>query len=312
MLRIPRPVGTLFFLLAWMMPWRPAYCIRAEQSKLSFFVHRRDLIGRHIAKYGSHEPELTRWISDYLATSSQGLFVDVGANLGWYAVHAAQHTAVETVIAFEPDLFNGWLLDSNLSLNGIDNVIVNTCAVGAQRGFVRLYRYKSSNCGRHSVLTNYGYGSRLVPMTDLDTALENLGLADRPVLIVKIDVEGYEPEVVAGASQTLARADVVIMEYSPGLGRAGGLSPESMINQLYAAGLLPYQLGADEWTKESPSSSRQFEGQMHLIWVRAGKEKSLRTGGAASSFLPTDKAALLRLVETWRRLAERGREGPGS
>lgn len=93
--------------------------------KTVFFVHRRDLIGRHIAKYGSHEPVLTRWISDYLATSSRGLFVDVGANLGWYAVHAAQHTAVETVIAFEPDSFNGWLLDRNLSLNGIDNVIVN-------------------------------------------------------------------------------------------------------------------------------------------------------------------------------------------
>ena len=103
MLRIPRPIGTLFFLLAWLMPWRPAYCIRAEHSKLSFFVHRRDLIGRHIAKYGSHEPVLTRWISDYLATSSQGLFVDIGANLGWYAVHAARHTAVKTVIAFEPD-----------------------------------------------------------------------------------------------------------------------------------------------------------------------------------------------------------------
>ena len=88
------------------------------------------------------------------------------------------------------------------------------------------------------------------------------------------------------------------MEYSPGLGRAGGLSPESMIDQLYAAGLLPYQLGANEWTKESPSSSRQFEGQMHLIWIRAGKEKSLSIGDAANLFLPTDKAALLRLANS--------------
>ena len=43
------------FLLAWLMPWRPAFRTRAKQSKLSFFVHRRDIIGRHIAKYGSHE-----------------------------------------------------------------------------------------------------------------------------------------------------------------------------------------------------------------------------------------------------------------
>ena len=83
---------------------------------LSFYVHHRDLIGRHIAKYGRHEPIPTGWLNDYLATAKPGLFVDVGANLGWHAVHAAQHRAVETVVAFEPDPFNAWLLDRNLAL----------------------------------------------------------------------------------------------------------------------------------------------------------------------------------------------------
>ena len=172
MLRIARPVGTLIFLLAWLVPWRPAFRTRAKQSKLPFFVSRRDIIGRHIAKYGTHEPLLTQWISDHLAGSPRGIFVDVGANLGWYAVHAAKHKAVETVVAFEPDLFNAWLLGRNLSLNCIDNVVVSTCAVGARRGLVRLHRYKDSNRGRHSVLADYGRGSQIVPVTDLDTELE--------------------------------------------------------------------------------------------------------------------------------------------
>ena len=143
MMRIPRPVGTLLFLSAWLTPWRPAFRTRAKQSKLSFFVHRRDLIGRHIAKYGTHEPLLTQWLSAYLATSSRGIFVDVGANIGWHAIHAAQHKTVETVVAFEPDAFNAWLLDRNLSLNGIGNVVVNTCAVGARPGLIRLHRYRA-------------------------------------------------------------------------------------------------------------------------------------------------------------------------
>ena len=109
-MRIPRPVGTLIFLLAWLVPWRPAFRIRARQSKLSFFVHRRDYLGRHIAKYGTYEPLLTQWISDYLTTSSRGIFVDVGANLGWHSLHASQHETVDTVVAFEPDPFNAWLL----------------------------------------------------------------------------------------------------------------------------------------------------------------------------------------------------------
>jgi FkbM family methyltransferase len=311
MMRIPRPVGTFLFLLAWLTPWRPAFRVRAKQSKLSFFVHRRDLIGRHIAKYGACEPLLTRWLSAYLATSSLGIFVDVGANLGWHAIHAAQHKAVETVVAFEPDAFNAWLLDRNLSFNGIGNVVVNACAVGARRGFIRLYRYKSSNCGRHSVLADYGYGSRLVPITELDTALDTLGMADRPVLIVKIDVEGYEPEVVLGATQTLARADVAIIEYSPGLSRAGGLAHEDMLDWLYAAGLSPYRLRGDEWTEENPTSTGRFNGQMDVIWIRAGKENALSTNDAGNLIVPIDKAMLLQLAETWRRLAEKAPNGSG-
>ncbi len=305
MIRLVRPVGTLFFLLAWLTPWRPAFRARAKQSKLSFFVNRRDIIGRHIAKYGTHEPLLTQWISERLATSARGIFVDVGANLGWYAVHAAKHDAVETVIAFEPDQFNASLLGRNLSLNGIDNVIVRTCAVGARRGSVRLHQYKGSNRGRHSVLADYGHGSQMVPMTDLDTELATLGLADRPILIMKIDVEGYEPEVVAGAKQALARAEVVVVEHSPGLSQAGGLSYEGMLDQLYASGLTPYRLGVDEWTKESPVGRRPFEGQMDVIWIRTGAETSLSPGNRAKLTRLTDKAALLQLADIWKHLQDK-------
>jgi FkbM family methyltransferase len=306
MMRIPRTLGTLAFLSAWLVPWRPAFRVRAGESKLTFLVHRRDLAGRHIAKYGVYEPVLTRWISDYLAASAPGIFVDVGANLGWHAVHAARHKAVETAVAFEPDPFNAWLLDRNLSLNAVDNVVVSTCAVGARRGLIRLHKYKNSNRGRHSVLTDYGYGSRLVPLTDLDTALDNFGLADRRVLIVKIDVEGYEPEVVAGAPRTLARADVVIIEFSPGLSRAGGLSTETMLDQLYAAGLAPYRLEAREWAAEKPAGARPFEGQMDLIWTRIDRDNVSSRGSQASLMVPTDKASLLEIADVWRQIARSG------
>jgi hypothetical protein len=48
------------------MPFRPAFRTRANGSRLQFYVHWRDLIGRHIAKYGVHEPLLTAWIADRL------------------------------------------------------------------------------------------------------------------------------------------------------------------------------------------------------------------------------------------------------
>jgi len=150
-LTLPRPLGTLSFLAAWLVPWRPAYRIRAGQSGLTFLAHYRDAVGRHIAKYGTHEPLVTRWMASYLDTAGRGIVVDIGANLGWHTVHAARHPRVETVVAFEPDPFNAWLLDRNLSGNGVGNVIVDSRAVGAAPGVAKLHRYKSTNFGRHSI-----------------------------------------------------------------------------------------------------------------------------------------------------------------
>jgi FkbM family methyltransferase len=272
MVRFPRPAGTLSFLLAWLVPWRPAFRARAAGSNLSFYAHRRDGIGRHIAKYGAHEPLLTQWIARHLATSAHGIVVDVGANLGWHALHAAQHEAVDTVVAFEPDSFNAWLLDRNLTLNGIEKVIVCAAAVGAQCGSARLHRYKGSNRGRHSILANYGLGSRRIPMSDLDSALAALGLSDQRILVLKIDVEGYEPAVIEGAQRTLSRTDVAIVEHSPDLSRTGGLSADTMLDRLQACGLIPHRLtrgGGVE--KLAIGDLRQLVGQMDVIWIRAGE-----------------------------------------
>ena len=49
---------------------------------------------------------------------------------------------------------------------------------------------------------DYGFGSRAVALTDLDGAIAGLGLEGRAVAVIKIDVEGFEPAVIAGASRT--------------------------------------------------------------------------------------------------------------
>jgi FkbM family methyltransferase len=269
MIRIPRFGGTAVFLAAWLMPWRPAFKTRAAGSHLKFFAHHRDLIGRHIAKYGTHEPIPTRWLDSFLSKGPPGIFIDVGANLGWHAVHAAQYAAVETVVAFEPDPFNAWLLDRNLAENNVENAMVSNAAVGAQCGSARMYRYRSTNFGRHSLLTDYGYGARTVPIVDLDSALERFGLADRPVKVLKIDVEGYEPAVVAGAVKTLERTAAVILEYSPDLSSTGGLSGQNMVDQLLGAGFEPFALDTQGCAVPfSAESLRSFKGQMDLVMIK--------------------------------------------
>jgi len=270
-MRRPRSIGAIAFWGAWLLPWRPVFRARARGSRLVFYLHRRDDIGRHIAKYGEHEPVLTRFIAARLAAgkSKSGLFIDVGANLGWHTLHAARHASVECVVAFEPDSFNASLLTRNLTANRIGNAIVSTAALGAASGAGRLYRYKPSNLGRHSLARNHGLGSSCVTIVDLDRALQDLRLGDRPIRVLKIDVEGYEPAVIAGAACALARTETLILEYSPALSRAGGLSVAAMLAQLVEAGFSPARLGGDAGIEPLDLDAvRALDGVTDLVWTR--------------------------------------------
>jgi FkbM family methyltransferase len=260
---------TTKFFGAWLVPWRQAFLTQADPSMLRFFVSHRDGIGRQIAKYGSIEPELTAWIGSRLSQSAAGIVIDIGANLGWHSLHAAKYDAVEQIVAFEPDAFNAWLFERNLAINRIDKVVVQACAVGAERGLARLYRYKPSNKGRHSVLKDYGLGSRLVPMVDIDSAIDSLGLGGRRVLLIKVDVEGYEPSVIAGATQTLRRTDALITEYSPSLSRSGNLSTDEMTSRLVAGGFVPHLLnGIGGIARIDPGDLGRVEHQVDVIWTK--------------------------------------------
>ena len=167
----PRPLGTLAYAAAWLVPWRAIYRSRAAGSKLAFYAHRADAIGRHIAKYGTHEPLVTRWMDEFLNAAPRGIVVDVGANLGWHALHAARHPNVETVVAFEPDPFNASLLKRNAAANNIGNITIDPRAVGAAAGQALLHRYRSSNFGRHSLASDHGHGSVSVPVRMSSTSL---------------------------------------------------------------------------------------------------------------------------------------------
>lgn len=259
----------LAFAAAQLMPWRSHYQVHASDNGLTFVVHRRDAIGRHIAKYGAHEPDLTAWIARHLERSPPGIFVDVGANIGWHSVHAARHSVVETVVAFEPDDINASLLEQNLSINGVDKAVVCRCAVGAEPGAAHLHRYKDSNRGRHSLLANHGLGAELVPVRDLDGALDDLGLGDHRIVVLKIDVEGYEPAVIDGAKRTLARTDAVVLEFSPSLSRDGGLSTSDMARRLQHCGFKSFALGIDGSLEAIDRKYLDvFEGQMDVVWAR--------------------------------------------
>lgn len=235
------PAGALKHVLARVNPFSNYTWARDRATGLHFRVNVRDVVGRHILRYQGYEHALTAWLVQRLdAGGSGGVFVDVGANLGWYSLQAAARDSVATVVAIEPELGNQQLLRANIERNRLGTKVqAIACAAGAGPGLAMLHSYKASNLGKHSLAVNHGRGGGWVGVEALDTLLERLDLGGTPIAALKIDVEGYEPQVLQGARQALSRTKALLIELSPELSLQGGLDLPSMIDAIQAAGLHP-------------------------------------------------------------------------
>jgi FkbM family methyltransferase len=120
------------------------------------------------------------------------VFIDVGSNVGSYALWAADCSA--NVIAVEPDPETTNLLRANLALNPSVSIRVEQCALGASPVEMSM----TSGLDSTNRLVMDGSGEQTVRVQTLDALIEN-----RRVCGVKIDVEGAERLVLEGSSTAL-------------------------------------------------------------------------------------------------------------
>ena len=130
--------------------------------------------------------------------------LDVGAWCGTWSNDMSKYA--DTVHAFEPDALHYECLLKNKK----ENVIPHLCAVGSQKAKVSLVENEK----------NFTQEKRVVPegdilMTTVDSfALENIDL-------IKIDVEGYEMEVLKGGHKLLENIEFVMIELNNNSKRYG-------------------------------------------------------------------------------------------
>ena len=165
--------------------------------------------------------------------------VDVGAFIGVMALVAAKKVASEgRVLASEAGPSSVARLARNRQLNKADNVTICAMAIGGQRSVIE-YNY----CVDEPDGSSVGYSqeemavqSIIVPMVPLDECLAELTID--PVDLIKIDVEGAEPAVLAGARATLSgpQAPLLVMEVNPGALEWAGNSAVQLIEATLALG----------------------------------------------------------------------------
>lgn len=161
-----------------------------------------DVVGRPIAEFGVYEYAVTELLRGYLHPGD--CFVDVGANIGYYSVLAAAIVSrTGKVIAFEPSDRVRKRLVRNVELNELNQVEIRGDAVGERAGVVRLVEPQDTgNDGLAYVTVDTTIG-RDVACVTLDSLIE---VGNVPTLI-KVDVEGGEQRVFAGAARLFARDD---------------------------------------------------------------------------------------------------------
>jgi len=187
----------------------------------TFMILSGDSIGSQIKRGEPWEPHFTALVRQLVKPGDQ--VIDVGANLGLTTVVLAQEVAPEgVVIAIEPLRVIFQQLCGNCFLNGLANVITLNAAVGATRGIVDMnpvdYFAQGVNFGNNQI----GAGGERVQMVTLDS----LGVS--ACSFIKIDVHGYELDVLKGGHQTIfsGRPHIFIELVEPLLAQRGTGSDE--------------------------------------------------------------------------------------
>lgn len=154
------------------------------------------------------------WTLEWIAGFREGdVLADVGANVGMYTVWAAK-TRGARVVAFEPEAQNYALLNRNIQLNGLADCVTAYCMGLSDRGGLSTLHMADLRAGAscHSVGEALDFRHEPMPVrftqgcvaSTLDELVAS-GAVPMPTHI-KIDVDGFEPKVVAGARATLADA----------------------------------------------------------------------------------------------------------
>jgi FkbM family methyltransferase len=263
-----RAKNVAYFIARYLLQ-RKYLVARAPAFDLRLRFRIEDAIGRWIFKRGSYEADLTAYIMRHIPFREGSVFLDVGANIGWYALTVARSAKARiSILAFEPDPLSFRLLSENIRLNGCDAVRAVQQAVSDAEATQPLYLYANKNRGRHSLLPINDQGTVQVRTTSLDAFLDREGIDPGRVAFVKIDVEGYEYHVLNGARRLLDTVPVMLCEYSPGFMRRGGIDPEAVLALLREKDYLPYELRDGELHLVGFADLTASEANRNFFWVK--------------------------------------------
>ena len=198
--------------------------------------------------------------------------IDVGAHVGYFTIELAQAVGARGhVYAFEPLPSNTELLEQSVHENYFESRVTLERAAVSDRTGTGILRYASQtlNTGGAFLSDTNVEGLGALTATAVRTVRLDDYQARRPVRLIKMDVEGAEPSVVAGARELIARdRPVIVSEVHPEqLARVSSSTPADFFQQLRALGLHPHRIEAGRLG--DPVSAAEITDVTTLAFVSA-------------------------------------------
>ena len=199
------------------------HLVLCELGDVRFFVDPCDrVVGAWLMWHGGWQRrEIDAAVEVLLAAGRLqpgAAFIDIGAHIGTHTIYALRTGRFERAVAFEPEPRNARLLAMNLDANGVsERVVVVRKAAGAAAGTATLHLHPR-NTGAHAIdvpPSVDGEASVAVPVVRVEDELQALGVLPETVALIWVDVEGYEPQVLAGLAGLIARSVPLAFEFTP-------------------------------------------------------------------------------------------------
>src|SRR6202035_1208121 len=188
----------------------------------------------------------------------------VGANFGWFTLAVAPIGGA-TVISIEPDSGNCLALRANINHNGLRNVVVCNTAVGASLQLLAMARRSPGNSGTVAVLQSEPADRSeqyWVAASPLEALLNRLVRPPvRPVLM-KLDIEGYEAQALAGLDfDGPFRPKNILIECEPAFPADGWGSSDNLAAFLSARGYSLHDVFGRPFAPDGPLAEAN-------VWAR--------------------------------------------
>lgn len=208
-----------------------------EKNGIEFFVYTRDeRIGLDVFKTGNYADKnllkALTIIESFSCDVRNGIFVDIGANIGTVAISAIIIAGFSKVIAIEPEPGNYKLLQLNCVANNLTDQIDLFNIALSDSDEELFFELSPTNYGDHRVSAinteNISLESNRelikVPGTTMVNLFTEHKINPDDVSLIWIDTQGYEGHILKGARNLLSHKIPLCLEFWPhGLNRTGGL-----------------------------------------------------------------------------------------